>query len=279
MHYTVLPPPPPLDRYVHCIWFLRGTGGGHADTVVADGRLELVLHLADPFAELGPDGVARTQADALIAGQLTRPLLLVPGGTADVVGIRFRTAGAAAVLRDAAPFTDRVVAMREVAPRLRDRLLTALRQAATPAERVTAIARVLACVARHDRVDPLAEHAASLLGRDPSTTIRRVTRALDCSARTLERRVRTSTGVSPALLRRVLRFRRTYPLLEAAGRGGWARAALLGGYHDQAHCLRDFRRFTGTSPGRHFGGSAGLAEQFLGGGSVASVQDGTEAAR
>jgi hypothetical protein len=67
-------------------------------------------------------------------------------------------------------------------------------------------------------------------------------------------------------------------MLEAAGRGGWARAALEGGYHDQAHCLHDFRRFTGSTPGRHFA-TAGLGDQFLGDGAVASVQDGALAGR
>lgn len=278
MHYTVLPPPPPLDRYVHCLWFLRGTGSGSTDTVVTDGRLELVLHLADPFAEVGADGVARTQADALVAGQLTRPLLLRPGAVIDVVGIRFRTAGAAAILRRVDPFTDRVVGMRDVSPLLRDRLLSAVGRVTSPAERVAAIARVLAGVARHDRVDPLAMHSATALSRDPSVPIRRLAEMFDCSPRTLERRIRAGTGVSPALLRRVLRFRRAYPLLEAAGRGGWARAAIAAGYHDQAHCLRDFRRFTGTAPGRHFA-TAGLGDQFLGDGAVASVQDATMAGR
>jgi AraC-like DNA-binding protein len=263
---------------VHCLWFLRGSGTGGIDTIVADGRLELVLHLGDPFAEVGADGVARAQDDALVAGQLTRPLLLRPGAKIDVVGIRFRTAGARAVLRSATPFTDQVVTMRDVSPALRDRLLVAASSAEAPHARAAAIAGVLAAVARADRLDPFAQRASAVLSHAPSTPIRKLSEDMCCSPRTLERRLQASTGVAPSLLRRVLRFRRAYPLLEAAGRGGWARAALEGGYHDQAHCLRDFRRFTGSTPSRHFG-AAGLGDQFLAADAVASVQDGALAAR
>src|SRR5688572_10173114 len=97
--YAELPAPPPLDVLVNCFWFLRGSlAGAPAQPVLPDGRMEIVLHRAEPFAEVGPDGVARGQAEALLAGQLLAPITLMPRGPADVIGIRFRTEAARSML-------------------------------------------------------------------------------------------------------------------------------------------------------------------------------------
>jgi AraC-like DNA-binding protein len=71
------------------------------------------------------------------------------------------------------------------------------------------------------------------------------------SARSLQREVRASTGMSPKALGRVLRFRRflteSVPLL-AAGRLRLADAAAELGHADQSHLGRGCRAITGTTP-------------------------------
>ncbi len=54
------------------------------------------------------------------------------------------------------------------------------------------------------------------------------------------------TGLTPKKLCRVLRFRRACAL----GSLGlpWSLVALDAGYFDQAHLIRDFREFAGTTP-------------------------------
>src|SRR5687767_15911747 len=100
MEYVELPAPPPLDELVHCFWFLCGTfPSADTQTIVADGRLEIILHLAEPFSRVGNDGHCSRQTDALVSGQLTGPVRLTGNGIGDVVGIRFRTTAAAAVVR------------------------------------------------------------------------------------------------------------------------------------------------------------------------------------
>ncbi|MHB1328050.1 MAG: DUF6597 domain-containing transcriptional factor [Gemmatimonadales bacterium] len=100
MDYSERAAPPPLDSLIRCFWFMRGqAGNGPPEPVVADGRLEIVLHLADPFRRYAADGTTELQARVLLAGQMTAPLQLRPSGIVDVVGIRFRTTAAASFLR------------------------------------------------------------------------------------------------------------------------------------------------------------------------------------
>ena len=67
-----------------------------------DGRVKIVLHLAELFALIDAAGTPQRQSTTLAAGQLTAPIQLVARGEADVVGIRFRTATAAPLLTDSA---------------------------------------------------------------------------------------------------------------------------------------------------------------------------------
>ena len=81
----------------------------------------------------------------------------------------------------------------------------------------------------HGRVSDLADH----IGR---------------SVRTLQRRIRTSTGCSPKRFLAMQRFRRSVYEIAAGGDGLSAIASDLG-FSDQAHLTREFRRHAGVTPG------------------------------
>jgi AraC-like DNA-binding protein len=265
MEYTELPAPPPLDELVHCFWFLRGTfpSGGEPQTVVADGRLEIILHLAEPFSRVDGDNIQR-QADALVSGQLTAPIRLAGNGAGDVVGIRFRTSAAARVLRvPLTDLTDRVEPLAAVSRRLAADLIGAARSREQPGARVSTIARAL--VKHVERPpDALASTAIAALEGPDARRIESLARSLRTTTRTLERRVTVATGLPPATLRRIMRFRHAFRLLDGAPRGTWARVATRAGYADQAHLIRDFHQFAGVAPGDFFQEEPSLARAIMG---------------
>lgn len=256
MRYEEIPAAPPLDRWVRCFWFLEVEGGGPRP-VVPDGRVEIVLHRAEPFVRVHPDGVARAQETALVSGQLTRPIRVGPDGPSDVVGVRFRTAGARAVLGTPLDgLTDDVVPLREVDRALGSALETALR-AADP---VTALSRVLLERARW-RTRPTTAAAVGRLARGEAVAA--VAASVGISERSLERHVRADVGLPPKRLQRLIRFRDLYARLERGEEA--AAASLAAGYYDQSHANLDFRAFAGCSPGEHFGVEDELAGAFLSG--------------
>ena len=263
MNYVEIPPPPPLDALVHCFWFLRGHPvAATPQPIVPDGRVELVLHLAEPFGLLGASGRVERQASALLAGQLTRPIAVTPLGPADVMGIRFRTAAARAVLPlPLDEVTNRVHPLREVAPRLALALLAAASRSTRPSERVRDVA---AALQHHVRCAPTAMVSgavASLENHGPSG-IGQLATSLGVTRRTLERRFHDEVGLSPKTLHRVLRFRRAFRLIQDLPRA-MARVAAAAGYADQPHMIREFRRFAGETPGRFFQADPALAAAFL----------------
>jgi AraC-like DNA-binding protein len=252
--YAELPAPPPLDALVHCFWFLRGSlAGAPAQPVLPDGRMEIVLHLAEPFAEVGPDGIARGQAEALLAGQLTAPIILLPRGPAHVVGIRFRTEAAGNLLGCSAEAgTGRVEGLAATDRDLAGRLMGALTRG--QGGNAGIVARLSAVLLRFVRGEPspVVREAVRRLGRPGAPALGELAANLGVTLRTLERRVTQATGLGPKPLQRVLRFRGALRLLELTPRGEWSGAAIRAGYYDQAHLIREFRGFAGMPPTAYF---------------------------
>jgi methylphosphotriester-DNA--protein-cysteine methyltransferase len=57
-------------------------------------------------------------------------------------------------------------------------------------------------------------------------------------------------GLPPKAAARLVRFDRVLGRLAERPVPAWEQLAADGGYADQAHLIRDFREFTGTTPGR-----------------------------
>ena len=84
--------PPPVAHWVKSIWWAQGTRAEFAapEPIVPDGCVEIILNLADPFADH-----RGLQPLDLIAGQMTGPVTRSPTGEVDLIGVRFGRAGRA----------------------------------------------------------------------------------------------------------------------------------------------------------------------------------------
>ncbi len=117
--------------------------------------------------------------------------------------------------------------------------------------------------ARFDLLDAfLAERCA--LGRAPDAGVVWAWRRLEASAggaaiggiaealgwshRRLIARFREQIGLAPKTVARVLRFHRVVSALRERPQVDWADVACAAGYFDQAHLIRDFGAFAGTTP-------------------------------
>jgi len=265
LNYAELQATPPLDSLIRCFWFLSGDSlGAEPQVVVPDGRLEIILHLADPFYRVEADG-QHVQPRALLSGQLTAPITLRAGVATDIVGIRFRTAAAKSVLAfPLGELTDRVESLDVVTPKLSVALYAAAQRARAPEARTAALSQALARFVRH-APDALASAVVRSLDTTQRPKVGLIADRFGVTARTLERRVRESTGLPPNVMRRVLRFRRAFHMLDSAPPGTWARVAVRAGYFDQAHLIRDFRQFAGAPPSEFFGNGPELARAILAG--------------
>ncbi len=258
MEYHEAPAPPDLSDLVHCFWYLRGIGGT-VQPVVPDGRSEIVIHVGEPFALLDADGVPCPQAEVVVAGQLTKPLLIQPSSEPEIVGIRFTSTGACAFLGVVmSELTDRTTALRDLRPVLADRL----RDAASGVRTLHSFRDVADAIRRVARPRTSLVTQEALVRLD-TTSLPTIATHCGVTERTLQRRFRHDVGISPKLMARIIRFRQAYRLLTGPAQPNPVRIAIRSGYYDQPHLINDFRRFAGESPGQFFRHTTDLSDAFL----------------
>jgi AraC-like DNA-binding protein len=108
-------------------------------------------------------------------------------------------------------------------------------------------------VGRADAPPAGVAHAWRRLGEsDGRMEMGALAREIGCSRKYLAARFREHVGLAPKAVARVLRFERATRLLGRAGADvRWSALALACGYYDQAHLIRDFRQFSGQTPGAY----------------------------
>ncbi len=111
-------------------------------------------------------------------------------------------------------------------------------------------AAILDAVPRLDLPDPLVGRVAELLVKSRGADrIEAIAAELALSPRTLLRRFRAATGITPKQYARVVRFRfAAMELLDDTVR--LSQLAAMGGYADQPHLTREWARLLGVTP-RH----------------------------
>ncbi len=225
-----------LRRFVLGFWQGgRPAEAGETFRILPDGSLDLVWQLsATPLS--------------FAYGTTTRPREALLAEGALYFGVRFRpgTAHRFLDLIDLSQLTD------HDAPCLlrHDRdLATRLADAPTFEGRVTLIAAQLDRVAADADAADLSETAARMIGAyGGQVRIDDLADKLGVTRRQLERQSLRDLGISPKMLARITRFRRAASLLSGGAVSSGADLAAAGGYVDQAHLIREFQEFAGTTP-------------------------------
>lgn len=257
MRYEEFAPPAALAPYVHCLWVFEGREAEEPQRIAPDGRCELILHWRAPYLERAAEAWT-PQPRALFAGQLTRPLHLLAREPTGVVGVRFRTAGAAPFLQSQVnPFTDRRLALSGAPD------LTAFPDEAARLEAAGTYVVERVDARFHDH--RVVQAAALLRASEGRVPLDELAAKVELSPRMLQRRFVEAVGVPPRTLASIIRFRRVFAALQAPDVANWTDAAQAAGYFDHPQMARDFRRFLGCTPSEFLAAERGLAVHLVAG--------------
>lgn len=255
--YATRRPAAPLSLFIDTLWTSeRRAGLPHArEWNLPTGCADLIVPLSQPalrrFAGID-DTVGHWLAGGVLQGAQQQATLRDTSGALAVVGVHFRPGGLAAFVdAPADDFSDREVAVDDLWPGAADALrahLSARGHPLPPADRLDRLERWLKQrLRRQEPADAMAHWAWQRLatGLDSVGTVQR---ASGCSPARFIERYRTACGLTPKRHATLLRFNRALarPRDEA-----WSLAAAEAGYADQAHLVREFRRFAGLTPGQY----------------------------
>jgi AraC-like DNA-binding protein len=214
--YREFAPPAALRDLVECAWVVDGPPA--PVRVLPDGCMDLI-RMDGRIVVAGPDteaSVTRRAAEPF-AGLRFRPGILP----------RLLGVPAAEIRNERVPLAE----LRRDAPRPQSLIRLATELAAVPPRAETApwtvaqLSHVTARLAAGDAVGDVADAAG-------------------WSRRTLQRHCTAVYGYGPAMLRRVLRFRRAVRMLDDGL--AYADVAAAAGYSDQPHLHREAREFAGV---------------------------------
>ncbi|QJR35351.1 helix-turn-helix domain-containing protein [Gemmatimonas groenlandica] len=233
-----------LAPWIACYWeFTARDGAPSVHFVPPDGCTSLLVPTGGPHA-----------GTLLYTGPWLEPLTVPVWPGARFVGVRLRPGGAAGVLQLPASTLLNATAPAVQIGGARGRALQqALSSCVMGSSNMDDTARALDAFWMHEShafaaPDPLVNAAVNLLVEsNGECTIADAARLVGCSERTLLRRFRAATALTPKQFARIRR------LLAAAwhavdGEERWGRIAAAAGYADQPHLNHDVKALTGLRP-------------------------------
>lgn len=252
MIYRECRPSPALRSLVERLWWLEGPAEAiGVEPIPPDGHAEIIVHAGDPFVERRDDGTMHVQERVLLAGQITRAVRLAPRGFARVVGARLRPDAAHRLLGARQDeLTNHIVDLRDVHRALARRLTDDVARREAGDDMVAALDRALRDLAPSgEQISPARLAIAYAHRRRGLVRVPELARHVGLSVRQLERVFAERVGLTPKSHLRIIRFQEVLRTLRGGEeRRTWADLATAHGYYDQAHFIRDFKRFVGVAP-------------------------------
>jgi AraC-like DNA-binding protein len=225
-------------RYVECYWSREERQGTPGERILPDGCVDIL------FSTLNREPVSLT-----VVGLMTTPLQCDLEAGRSFFGVRFRPGMAAAFMREAALLKDKVEPLETIWGGAARSISERLAESSSTQEMAHAMEAILRPVEAPD----LAQLALWRLSAS-SVPLGQLTSDAGLSLRHFRRACVERAGVSPKHLRRILRFRKAVEKIRSAAANGaqpsWAQLAIACGYYDQAHFIKEFQEFAGSTPGR-----------------------------
>jgi AraC-like DNA-binding protein len=247
-------PLPALRSLVATIWYGEGQVSYQRDRILPTGGSQLLVNLGPTQyrIEAGPPERRIPFEDVWYSGLHQSPIdTEAPHGNA-LLGVAFHAAGTRPWLGvDANELSERITPLADILGRgalaLREALLA---ERSLEARIATLEAWLLSRLDPRRAANPLLAWAtARIEASRGQVAVDALAREAGVSRKHLAGLFRRQVGLGPKSLARVHRFSAAVAMLAGRRQVPWAALAQQCGYYDQSHLVRDFRTFSGLSPG------------------------------
>jgi len=255
MRYKMVRPHAGLREYVqyYCYMESEGREPDVLERVIPTANVQLMFHYGNPFAVRLPDESEYIQPSSIVSGLTDSFSDVSTNGETGVVFIVFQPAGACHFLRfPLSELENRSLDMGDVFGNEIREVEERLVSTQAVCDRTEVIDRYLLGKLREipEYDDSLVREGvrlAKLIGG--AVTVRRLSQRLSTTEKNLERKFSRYIGISPKRFLQVVRFEGIMAALYRKRSVNLTEIALNCGYYDQAHFIKEFKRFTGYTPG------------------------------
>ncbi|WKZ69556.1 MAG: helix-turn-helix domain-containing protein [Melioribacteraceae bacterium] len=247
-------PSPDLSPYIEYFW------GGSFNTksvklfsqrVVPNGYVELIIHLSDLHCELLDSSTFTSSPDFLLIGLYSLPYEVNFKGAVNVFGVRFKPEGFYQL------FGIPVSEFSENYTDLESLSMHKFRDHCKVLREINDIKKLIFLTEQFFRKNfsrskinlYYLNKAADLIRKsDGLITVDELASKVFISKRQLEREFKQKVGMSPKSYMRLARLNKVNRIIKEGKEVELSYLAYICGYSDQAHFIRDFKKFTGEAP-------------------------------
>jgi AraC-like DNA-binding protein len=232
-------PAQPLTQFVELIWLYQRDSMPHPrELALPTGTVELVFEMQQ--GTVAP----------VICGPHSLPFVIETAKPALLLGIHFKPGGAFPFLGLPAGELQNVhVSLETIWGGMAAIVQDELMEAKTPRDKFRVLEKaLLAQAGQRLRQHPAVKFALDKFRSRTEAQISEVVDETGLSPRRFIQLFRDEVGLTPKLYRRIHRFQQVLDLVHGSQHVEWSRVALDCGYYDQAHCIHDFREFSGLNP-------------------------------
>ncbi len=212
--------------------------------------------LGDDIKRYTSDNEFVIQPRAMVLGQITQPFFIEPTGYVNSFAVRFYPYGLAnflstpikALANTETPLT--ALFDEDTANSLEQRIINAEDTEARIAVAEDFLFKKLSDQVSIDHI--VKATIDTMFSTGGTISIGEILKHEPSKRRQLERKFVAQVGMSPKQLSKVIRLQSVLSMMLNQGSGRMSRIAYDGDYYDQAHFTRDFKEFTGITPGEFF---------------------------
>lgn len=238
--YNEYIPPVGLQSFLDCCWSYvvdTATILSNNQPIIPDGCIDVIFDLNNP----------RT-LQSFVVGAMTRPIM---NRRTNLLGVRFKPGMAYPFLQvPANELTDEIVDYFEFAGREAHHLLIQLLALNSTEQQITLLNTLfMEKLSAIDGVQSQMLRALHLMDCSGGRiSIEQISAEVGWSRQHFTRKCLYYTGLTPKFLSQVIRIKKVIQHYKTEKFYDWSQLAVDGGYYDQSHMIREFKKITGLSP-------------------------------
>ncbi|MCT4221549.1 helix-turn-helix transcriptional regulator [Elizabethkingia anophelis] len=269
MNYKTFEPDQDLTAFIKCYWTLESPKEEMPEkqTIVPDGCMEMIFHYGDLYKQYLDNGNSIIQPRCFVIGQLTRPLEIEPTGEIGIFSIRFHPEGFL-------PFTatpikemeNTAVSLEKLFGKDGQEIEQQIINANSTSERIKLIEKfLLDKLTDLETVDRIVRSTVEcIMTANGQLSVDELSRHSKVNRRQLLRKFSSAIGLSPKQLSRTIRLQAALKMLMSDQFSNLANLAYENEYYDQAHFIKEFKEFTGSTPKEFYGTHLKMSSLFYG---------------
>lgn len=257
MQYYEHPVAEPLANYIQSLWAIESEHESDAyvkSQIMPDGIVEIIFHYRDPFFTYR-DNNKSIQPENFAISMMRKYVEIESSGKTGFVSARFYPWGAYHFFREPVQnFLDQIIDARRLWGDRSTQIIETLKASNSIEERFKLIEQfLLHRLVEFKRTDTSIDEVIKLVRSEKGQlSIEEVCDRTRLSKKQLERSFQATVGTTPKIFSRISRFLAICNNLQDHKGKTLSELSHECGYYDQAHFIKEFKKFSGYTPKEFF---------------------------